>query len=199
RGGRKTLLVLPGSRRGEVRRLLGPFGETVAELKGMKEDFDVLLPTVPHVLPLVEGATRGWAVRPQIILDTQAKWRAFARADAALACSGTVALELALARVPFVSCYKTDLAARFAMSLVTVWSASLPNLIADWPVVPEYFNEFVRPAYLARQLRQLWRATPLRESQRAGFSEVTERLTTPKPSGEMAAEIVAGVIKGIGQ
>lgn len=189
-GTRRKLLLLPGSRKGEVRRLLGPFGQTVAELRAAGHDFDVLLPTVPHVAPLVETAVSGWPVRPEIILDRARKWSAFAEADAALACSGTVALELALARVPFISCYKTDPAARFILSLVSVWSASLPNLIAGWPVVPEYFNEFVRPAYLARQLQQLWRDTLTRRAQREGFAAVAEALVAPRPSGEMAAEIV---------
>lgn len=191
-GARKKLLVLPGSRKGEARRLLGPFGETVAELKKAGNDFEVLLPTVPNVAPLVKAAVKGWAVHPEIIHDQGGKWRAFAEADAALACSGTVALELALARVPLISCYKTDPAARFAMSLVTVWSASLPNLIAGWPVVPEYFNEFVRPGYLARLLQQLWCNTPTRHAQRDGLAEVAQCLSTPRPAGEMAAEIVFG-------
>ncbi|WP_159593672.1 lipid-A-disaccharide synthase [Chelativorans xinjiangense] len=191
RGTRKKLLLLPGSRKGEVRRLLGPFGETVAELAAAGHAFDVTLPTVPHVAALVETAVAGWPVRPEIILDQARKWAAFAEADAALACSGTVALELALSRVPFISCYKTDaVASRLAPFLLTVWSASLPNLIAGWPVVPEHFNAFVRPVYLARQLDQLWRDTPTRRAQREGFAEVAEALATPRPSGDMAAEIV---------
>ncbi|WP_163266678.1 lipid-A-disaccharide synthase [Chelativorans alearense] len=190
-GTRKKLLLLPGSRKGEVRRLLGPFGETVAELAAAGHTFDVALPTVPHVAALVKTAVAGWPVRPQVILDQAGKWTAFAEADAALACSGTVALELALSRVPFISCYKTDaVASRLAPFLLTVWSASLPNLIAGWPVVPEHFNAFVRPVYLARQLDQLWRDTPTRRAQREGFVEVAEALATPRPSGDMAAEIV---------
>ena len=189
--GRKTLLLLPGSRKGEVRRLIGPFGETVAELKAAGHDFDLMIPTVPHVAALVEEGVRDWPLRPEIILGEEAKWSAFAAADAALACSGTVALELALARVPFVSVYKTDaLGALIGPFLVKVWSASLPNLIAGWPVVPEYFNEFVRPAHLARLLPRLWNDTPTRRAEREGFAEVAERLAAPRPSGELAAEVV---------
>lgn len=192
--GRKTLLVLPGSRRGEVTKLLKPFGETVRQLTDRGHEFDLLLPTVPHVAELVEQGTRDWAVRPQIIHDSQGKWRAFAQADAALACSGTVALELALARVPFISCYKTDPLARMLISMITVWSASLPNLIAGWPVVPEFFDDFVRPEYLARLTEQLWEDTPTRKAQRDGFAEVAARLSTPEPSGELAAKAVMKVL-----
>jgi len=194
RGERKKLLLLPGSRRGEVRRLIGPFGATVAALKAAQHDFDLLLPTVPHLVPLIEAAVGDWPVKPEIILDPERKWSAFAEADAALACSGTVALELALARVPFVSCYKTDaIGAVLGPLLIKAWSGSLPNLIAGWPVVPEFFNEFVRPAYLARLLPRLWDDTPTRLAQREGFAEVAAALAVPKPSGEMAAEVVLGM------
>lgn len=189
-GARRRLLVLPGSRKGEVKRLLGPFGETVAALKAAGHAFEVALPTVPYVAPLVEAAAADWAVRPEIIVDRARKAAAFAEADAALACSGTVALELALCRVPFASCYKMDPVARLLTPLITAWSASLPNLIAGWPVVPEHFNAFVRPAYLARQVDVLWRDTPARRAQCAGFAEVAERLATELPSGELAAQVV---------
>lgn len=192
RGDPRRLLVLPGSRRGEVKRLLAPFGETVAVLKAREEAFQLLMPTVPHVADLVRQATAEWAVAPEIILDEDRKWQAFGEADAALACSGTVALELALARVPFVTCYRTEPAARLLLPLIKVWSASLPNLIAGWPVVPEYFNEYIRPEYVARQLSQLWSETPARAAQQAGFAAVAKVLEADRPSGEVAAGVVLG-------
>ncbi|WP_028034973.1 lipid-A-disaccharide synthase [Chelativorans sp. J32] len=192
---RKTLLLLPGSRRGEVTRLIGLFGETVDGLKREGHQFDLLLPTVPHVADLVRKAVQTWSVQPEIILSEREKWRAFSEADAALACSGTVALELALARVPFISVYKTDtIGSVIGPLLVKVWSASLPNLIAGWPVVPEFFNEYARPAYLARLLTRLWADTPTRHAQLEGFADVARSLVAPKPSGEMAAEIVLSAV-----
>ncbi|WP_048646265.1 lipid-A-disaccharide synthase [Nitratireductor soli] len=186
----RTLLMLPGSRKGEVSRLMEPFGKTARHLVEAGHDFHILIPTVPHVAAMVEEASHAWPVQPEIILDTERKWRAFAEADAALACSGTVSLELALARVPSVICYKTDLAARALIPLITVWSAALPNLIAGWPVVPEHFNQFVRPNYLARQIAQLWDETPSRAAQMAGFADVARALETARPSGEIAAQVV---------
>ncbi|EKF19525.1 lipid-A-disaccharide synthase [Nitratireductor pacificus] len=186
----RNLLMLPGSRKGEVSRLMEPFGKTARHLAEAGHDFRILIPTVPHVAGMVEEASRQWQVRPEIILDAERKWQAFAAADAALACSGTVSLELALARVPSVICYKTDFVARALIPLISVWSAALPNLIAGWPVVPEHFNQFVRPNYLARQIAQLWDDTPLRAAQMAGFAAVAQALETPRPSGALAAEVV---------
>lgn len=192
----RQLLVLPGSRRGEVRRLLGPFGETLCLLAQRGNRFQVTIPTVPHVAALVEEAVAGWPVRPRIVQGEAEKWAAFAHADAALAASGTVSLELALAGVPLISCYRTDWTGAVLSRLITIWSASLPNLIADWPVVPEFYNEFVRPRYLARLIEQLWADTPARATQLGGFDQIAERMKTTQPSGELAAQAVLETIAG---
>ena len=186
----KTLLLLPGSRRGEVGRLLEPFAEAVDQLRARGHALRVLVPTLPHLAPLIEKRVSTWPDRPEIILDSQRKWSAFGEADAALSASGTVLLELALAGVPSLSCYRLDGVARLAQSLVKVWSAALPNLIADRPVIPEFYNEYVRPPYLARALEGLFTDTPYRQWQRQGFVEIARRLATEKPSGELAASAV---------
>ncbi len=195
-GGRRQLLVLPGSRRGEVRRLLGPFGETLRLLAERGNGFDVTVPTVPHVAALVEEGVSGWPVRPRVVTGEDEKWLAFGRADAALAASGTVSLELALSAVPMISCYRTDWIWSAVMRWITVWSASLPNLIADWPVVPEAYNDYVRPAWLARLIEQLWADTPARAAQLDGLRQVAARLETAQPAGDLAAQAVLSLIEG---
>lgn len=189
-GGARRLLVLPGSRRSEVRRLMQPFGETVQALKERGNAFGVTIPTVPHVAEIVRRESAAWPIAPRIVEGDEEKWAAFGHADAALAASGTVLLELALSGVPMLSCYRPDWIATQLMRLVTTWSAALPNLIADWPVVPEFYGDFVRPAYLARMIEQLWSDTPARAAQRDGLSQVAQRMAMERPSGELAAEVV---------
>jgi len=191
----KTLLVLPGSRRGEVSRLAGPFGETVSALRARGHRLRLLLPTVPHVADLVRTSVARWDEKPEIIVETERKWQAFGKADAALIASGTVSLELALSGVPMVSCYKFDPIMLMVQSLITVWSAALPNLIADRPVVPESYNQYVRPRYLARQLEALFSDTAYRTWQKDGFAEVARRMATDRPSGDIAADVVLRHIK----
>ncbi|SDA39596.1 lipid-A-disaccharide synthase [Mesorhizobium qingshengii] len=191
----KTLLVLPGSRRGEVHRLIGSFGETVSILRARGHNLRLLLPTVPHVADLVRTSVARWDERPEIILDPERKWQAFGKADAALIASGTVSLELALSGVPMISCYRFDPIMRMVQSLITVWSAALPNLIADRPVVPESYNQYVRPHYLARQLEALLSDTAYRAWQKDGFDEVARRMATDKPSGDIAADVVLRHVK----
>ena len=193
----KTLLVLPGSRRGEVRRLLDPFGETVSMLRARGHRLRLLLPTVPYVADLVRSSVTRWDEKPEIILDPQRKWQAFGKADAALIASGTVSLELALAGVPMVSCYRLDPVARAVGTyLVSVWSALLPNLIADRALIPEFYDAYVRPNNLARQLEALFSDSGMRAWQKQGFAEITRRMATDKPSGEIAARVVMGYVKG---
>lgn len=191
----KTLLVLPGSRRGEVRRLVGPFGETVSILRARGHRLRLLLPTVPHVADLVRTSVASWDEKPEIILDAERKWQAFGKADAALIASGTVSLELALAGVPMISCYRLDPVMRMAQPLIKVWSAALPNLIADRPIVPEHYNQYVRPHYLARQLEALFSDTAYRTWQKHGFADIAGRTATAKPSGEIAAGVVMGMVR----
>lgn len=191
----RQLLVLPGSRTNEVKRLIAPFGNVIKLLAERGHVFEVTIPTVPHVAALVEQSTRDWPVQPRILQDQSEKWAAFAKADAALAASGTVLLELALCNVPMISCYKTDpVIGPLIRRLVTVWAASLPNIIADWPVVNEFYDEFVKPPHLARLLEQLMGDTPLRASQLAGFADIATRMHTSRPAGDLAAQAVLAEI-----
>lgn len=189
-----VLCLLPGSRRSEVKSLLPFFGETVGELAKLGPAPDLLLPTVPHVEAMVRDMTRGWEIQPEIATGEEARRAMFARADAALAASGTVTLELALAGIPLVSCYRTDMIARLLRPLITAWSASLPNLIAGYPVVPELYEFMLRPNYAARHLRALLSDTPSRGAQVAGFATIRDRMTTDRPAGEIAAEAVVRLL-----
>ncbi|MFK0688115.1 lipid-A-disaccharide synthase [Mesorhizobium sp. IMUNJ 23033] len=192
----KTLLVLPGSRRGEVRRLIDAFGKTVSVLHQRGHRLRLLLPTVPHVADLVRTSVASWDEKPEIILEPERKWQAFGKADAALIASGTVSLELALSGVPMVSCYKLDPVARLVMPhLISVWSALLPNLISDRALVPEFYDQYVLPENLARQLQALFADTGMRAWQKDGFAEIAKRMATNRPSGDIAAEVVLRHIK----
>ena len=104
--------------------MIEPFRQTVDILAERGSRLRLLLPTVPHVEKLVRDATAGWTTRPEIVADVDGKWRAFAEADAALCASGTVSLELALARVPLVAIYKLDRIARMLRFMITTWSAT---------------------------------------------------------------------------
>lgn len=192
----KKLLLLPGSRRSEVSGLLGFFGDAVASLAQRGHRLKVLLPTVPHVAQTVATATAGWATKPEITVDPEDKWKAFGAADAAMIASGTVSLELALAGVPMYSCYTLDPLTKLAVRLLTTWSALLPNIIADRPIVTEVYDRYIRAETIVRHMEALFSDTALREWQKQGFAEVARRMATDRPSGEIAAGVVRRMIEG---
>ncbi|QND52781.1 lipid-A-disaccharide synthase [Phyllobacterium sp. 628] len=187
----RSLVVLPGSRRSEITSLAKAFGETVELLIDRGNRLRITLPTLPKVENLVRELTAGWKVKPNIVVGEAERLKAFAAADAALAASGTVSLELALARIPTVLSYRPDWLARLIIApRIKIWSAALPNIIADEPVVPEYFNQFVRPGPLARQIEQLLRPSIYRTAQLQGFDKIANLMQTERPSGEIAADVV---------
>ncbi|WP_425986940.1 lipid-A-disaccharide synthase [Ensifer sp. R-19] len=190
-----TCLLLPGSRSSEVGRLLPTFGRVVEELAGRHPGIRFLLPTVSRQEKLVREITASWPIQPEITVGTAEKWAAFDRADAAIAASGTVLLELALAGVPVVSTYDPDFLVKLLHKRIRIWSGALPNLIADFPIVPEYFSESIRPGALTRWMERLSGATAQRASMLDGYALVQQRMATTHPPGEKAAEIVLGYLK----
>ncbi|TIX89244.1 lipid-A-disaccharide synthase [Rhizobium sp. P44RR-XXIV] len=189
-----TVLLLPGSRGSEIRQLLPVFERATEELSRRNNAVRFLLPTVPKQEALVRSLLESWTVKPEILVGQRAKWQAFAQADAAMAASGTVILELGLASVPVVSTYKTEWLARFVMSRIKVWSAALPNLIADYAVVPELINDVLRPGLLARYMERLSNDTRERAAMLAGYDLVWQRMQTEEPPGDKAAAIILDVL-----
>ncbi|WP_454849343.1 lipid-A-disaccharide synthase [Rhizobium binxianense] len=191
----KTILLLPGSRSSEITKLLPFFRDAVDELAARNGAMRFLLPTVQHKEALVRKTIAEWPIKPEVVVGSAAKWQAFADGDAAMAASGTVILELALAGVPTVSTYRTDWIMRFLTSGIKTWTGALPNLIADYPVVPEYLNEVIRGASLARWMERLSADTLQLRAMIEGYELVWQRMQTEKPPGEHAAEILLDVLK----
>lgn len=190
----KTILLLPGSRSSEIRKLMSVFEQSVMELSRRNDRIRYLLPTVPRQEALVRSLVENWSVKPDVFVGQEAKWKAFAEADAAVAASGTVILELGLAGVPVLSTYKTEWLARFVMSRIKVWTAALPNLIADYVVVPELLNDVLRAGKVARHMERLSNDTLERAAMLEGYDLVWERMQTEEPPGEKAAAVLLDVL-----
>ncbi|KAA3512040.1 lipid-A-disaccharide synthase [Agrobacterium rosae] len=193
----RTILLLPGSRSTEITRLMEPFRDAAQAFVERNGPTRFVLPTVPRQESLIRGLAASWPdhVRPQIDTGAAFKWQAFAEADAAIAASGTVILELALAHVPVVSVYKTDWIFTMLSRRIKTWTGALPNLIADYAVVPEYINEVVRAGSMLRWAERLSSNTLQRRAMLEGFALVQERLRTERPPGEVGAEILLSVYR----
>jgi lipid-A-disaccharide synthase len=174
-----TMLVLPGSRSTEIQRLSPVFGETVARLTELRGRINFVLPTLPSKLALIEAAISNWPVKPQLVTDEKEKFAAFRRARVALAASGTVTLELALAGVPMVAGYKVSgLEAPIARRVIRSPSAILPNLIIGENVVPEFHQEQCTAENLVAALEPLFEDSPERKRQLEGFSTLEGKMAT---------------------
>ncbi|MEO2038141.1 MAG: lipid-A-disaccharide synthase [Martelella sp.] len=189
-----TIMLLPGSRKSEINALAPIFREVAATFAARNDGCRIVLPTVTRREQQVRAAIADWKVKPELFVGEEAKWEAFAMADAAVAASGTVVLELALSGIPAVSAYKADFIGRFMLNKITVWSASLPNLIADAPLVPEYFNDTIRAGALARWMELLTKDSFQRRGMMEGFERVIALMQTEVPPGERAAAIVLDVL-----
>lgn len=192
----KSVLLLPGSRSAEIRKIMPVMAEAAREFVARNGPTRFFLPTVSRQEKLVREMASLFdaGCMPHISVGGEGKREAFVAADAAIAASGTVILELALAGVPVVSVYKTDWIFTLLSKRIKTWSGALPNLIADYVVVPEYFNEVVRPASLLRWVERLSSDTLQRRAMLEGFDIVRQKLETSVPPGEAGAAILLDTI-----
>ena len=187
-----VLLVLPGSRRSEVSRLLQPFGEAVARLAAAHPGMEVVLPAVAHLRESIAAGIAAWPVRPVIVDGEAEKFAAFRRADAALAASGTVTLELALSGVPMVVAYRLDPVARAFKWLISVKSIVLANLVLGENAIPEFIDADATPEKLAAAVDPLLSDTPARALQVKAFARLDGLMIPPgaAPSDRAAAIVL---------
>lgn len=197
RDGEKPLvLVLPGSRSSEVALLADDFGQTLQRVAAAIGPFDAVLPTVPRHAERLRQATASWLHRPVIVTDEAEKFSAFRRARGALAASGTVTLELALAQVPMIGAYRFRSWEAFLIRrLAKGRFFLLPNLILGRGAVPELFQEEVTPETLAASFVPLLGETPARAAQLEAFEEIDRRMqVVGETPSQRAARIVLETI-----
>jgi lipid-A-disaccharide synthase len=192
-----VLLVLPGSRRGEIRHHMAIFGETLGRLRDENVAFELILPTMPHLIEAVSEGIKDWKVAPRVVVGEQEKRAAFRIARAALAKSGTVTLELALAGVPMVTAYRTGaVEAWIVLKAINVKSVILANLVVGENVVPEFLQQDCTPEKLAPALREVLDDSPLRRRQVEAFAGLDSIMTTgDQPPGVRAADIVLATLR----
>lgn len=200
------VLVLPGSRRSEISRLMVPFGAALGLLQGRIGPIEAVLPAVEHLRGEIAARVADWPVVPRLVTGEAAKLAAFRDADVALAASGTVTLELGLAGVPTVAAYRLDrlgrLIKRFidipepVRPIVKVRSALLPNLIVGETAVPEFIDEACTPEALATALAAIAVDGPARARQIAAFARLDDLMAEGigDAPGEAAASAVAALL-----
>lgn len=188
------LLVLPGSRRSEVRLLMPDFGAALGRVAATGAAFELVLPTPPHLAQMVEELATGWPVKPRIVTIEKEKLAAFRVARAALVKSGTVTLELALAGVPMIAAYRLRfIEALIAKLLLRVETVILANLVIGEKIVPEFLQYDCTPERLSAALIDILRDGAARDRQVAAFARLDAIMETGArlPSARAAAAVIA--------
>jgi lipid-A-disaccharide synthase len=192
-----VLLILPGSRRSEIKHHMTAFGMTLTRLQAEGVAFEAVLPTMPHLQEAIAAALKYWKVQPRVVIGEEEKRAAFRIAHAALAKSGTVTLELALAGVPMVAAYRTGSMEAFILRrAIRVNSVILANLVVGENVVPEFLQEHCRSERLTPALRDVLGDTPLRRKQVEAFARIDSIMSTGnQPPSVRAADVVLAAMR----
>lgn len=193
--GSPILCLLPGSRRGEVARLLPLFLECYRASKSRHKNLRGVIPTVPHLTDMVRGMADADII---VTSDHTVKKDIFAASTVALAASGTVSLELAKARLPAVIAYKVNaLSAFIARRLVKLKYFTLTNILLNRLAVPEFFQEQATVQNLTNAADKLIQEETGRQAQIKSGQEALGLLQAPsgQTSPSAAAAIVLSYIK----
>ena len=184
--------LLPGSRHSEVNHLLPVFGEVLRILEAEIPDLAVVVPTVATVSDEVREAVARWPLRVTVTEGIEDKRGAFAASDAALAASGTVTYELAMAGVPMVIAYRLDAMSSVVIkAMVKIAYASVINIVLGRQVVPEFIQGKCEAKGIAGALMTLFRDPEARRAQVRDLAEVARALGLGQaPSSQRAAEII---------
>jgi lipid-A-disaccharide synthase len=190
------VVVLPGSRRSEISRLMEDFGAAIGLVAEQAGPLEIVLPTLPHLQDEVARRAANWPVKARIVADEAEKFAAIRAARAALAASGTVTLELALAGVPLVGAYKVSRWEEQLKYLIRVSSILLPNLILEDRAIPELLQRDCTPAALAAALAPLLGDGPERRAQLAALARLDQLMlhSDGRTPSEQAAAAVLGTI-----
>jgi lipid-A-disaccharide synthase len=188
-----TLLVMPGSRQSEIRKLMPVFGAAAALVGQSMKELDLVLPTLAHLESVVRAEAEKWPMQPRIVVDTHAKHAAMRRARAALVASGTATLELALATVPMVVAYRVSLVEELvARLMIRIDYIALPNLILGRSAVPELLQRQCTAERLAGAVIPLLADGERRDAQVTALRQTASLMQIDREGSpsDKAAEIV---------
>jgi lipid-A-disaccharide synthase len=192
-----VLLVLPGSRRSEIKQMMPPFEEAIALLKRQRPGLHVAVVVADTVADEVRGRVAGWPFRAHLIEGEAAKRDAMRGATVALACSGTVSTELALAGAPMIISYRLDnLSYQLIKRFITVRFVTLLNIASDEAIAPELLQNDATGPKLAAAVAERLDDPALRREQVRRQYEALDRMGRGMPDpAETAAEAVIAVMR----
>lgn len=193
----KLILVMPGSRRSEVAKLMNIFSETLKILKSNLSNVSAVIAATPRFYDELNTLSKTMPVKTIVVSDKNEKIDAYSAADAGIIKSGTSAVEVAIAGLPMVVAYKVSpISAFIARMVLKTKFANLINIILQKEVVPELLQEKCEPNKIADEVIKLIENRDVRENQKASFIEAVKMLASESGTpSEKAAEIILSYIK----
>ncbi len=191
------LLVLPGSRPGEIERLSRPFEDAVRRLVAARPHLRVVVPVASTVADLVKAKVGAWKAPVHMLAGDQLKYDAMKAATVALACSGTVTSELAMAGCPMVVAYRLSEIGYWVLRAVyRQRHISLFNIAAGEGIAPEFIQHDCTGLKLAKAITERLDDPALRARQTAAQSAVLEKMGRGgRDPAEVAADVVVKVLE----
>lgn len=194
--GDPILLVLPGSRPGEIARMLPPFEQAVSLLKANRPNLHIVVPVAGTVAQTLKTRLAGWSHRVHVVEGDEAKRDAMKAATVALACSGTVTTELAMAGAPMVVGYRVGRLTHAILKQIikTPWVV-LFNIAAKRFIAPELIQYDCTGPKLAAAVAARLDDPALRARQIADQNDALDAMGRDAPDpAEKAAAVVAGYL-----
>jgi len=162
---RESLVILPGSRASEIKRLLSVFCEVLSQ--PYFAEFQLIFPTLPHLAPLLQAEIGSLPQDKRLVTGSgrsaaaaaEGRLVAYSAATAALAASGTVSLELAAAGTPMVIAYDMGLISRLVIgSMLKIDTVTLVNLVSETRAVPEFIGKDCKAERIGLALQHILKA-----------------------------------------
>lgn len=178
------LILLPGSREGELRRHLPVLKSIVARLAEVPGVAEFVIPTLPRLRQRLEAATADWPAPVRVLDRRNERQFLYAQALGAICVSGTVTLELALARVPMAVIYALDGHQARIYERLGRPPVSLPNIILGRDVVPELVAADLTPETVAQAALSLLADKKARQDQIDAFGELADLMEAGRPPHE---------------
>ncbi len=181
-GARKTIVLMPGSRKGELKRHLPMFEKAATALSASDPGLKFIMPTLPHLVGELARKVSGWPLDVRLESNREKRDELLGQSRLAICVAGTATLELALANVPMVVCYVMDLGQRQVRKTIDLKHFSLPNLVLDEPLVPELLFEKPDPESITACARQLLEDEGARRRQQEGFARMRALMKAGTPA-----------------
>ena len=193
-----VVTLLPGSRKQMAERLLPIYRDVVDELYEKVPNLKIVIPTTETIDYFIISETKNWKYEPIIVKGKQNRYDAFVASTASLCISGTAVLELAVAKVPTVVAYKiSKLSYAIAKHFVKIKNVTLPNIIMEKTVVPEFIQNRCNAEELTRAMMKAITNKKYRESQIKNYDLLLKKVNfnDKKSPSDKAADVVLSILK----